>query len=185
MAKMKFDYSECSIEAIPEHIIVVLPNGVVMNFQIPKMTSTDKKESSKAPVEESFKAPVKVPFKAPFKKPFKKHDDDDEECHFGLFCRKFNCRLIHPDIEDEKQAVFDGSPEDVQDAIYELFEKLDEKRLKVFLHAIKNGFKPYQSTCNFRNNCINDKCARIHNEYDLKGISQETINAIANMDYSR
>lgn len=168
MATIKLDYSECAVEAIPEHISVVLPNGVMMNFHIPKLTSTDGK----------------VPSKAPFKKPFKKHDDDDEECHFGLFCRKFNCRLNHPDIEAEKQAIFDGSPEDFQDAIHELFEKLDDKRLKIFLHAMKNGFKPYQSMCNFRNNCNNDRCARIHNEHDTKGLSQEIIDAIAHMNYA-
>lgn len=168
---MILDYSECAVEAIPEHISIKLPDGVVVKFSVPKM-------SSKAPAKEPFKAPAKEPFKKAFNR-FEK-----SLCGFGLTCHNKNCTYDHPDLETEKQAIFKGSPEKVHDYIHELFEKLDEKRLKIFLHAMKYGkFAPFQDDCPFGNECTKGYCARIHNEYDVKGVSDEALEAINEMGY--
>lgn len=163
MATIKLDYSECSVEAIPEHISIKLPDGVVVKFSIPKMSS-------------------KAPAKAPEKKPFNRFEKSP--CGFGLTCHNSNCTYAHPDLETEKQAIFKGSPKEVHGYIHELFEKLDDKRLKIFLHAMSYGkFAPFQKECPFGNECTKGNCARIHNEYDVKGVSEEALEAINEMGY--
>jgi len=143
MTSMTVDFS--GMTQMPDTIRVKLSGGVIVEFELPSF----KKAEAPRPKTMGF-GPKPTGFrpKTTVFRPRKSFNSIRGECDFGILCTKKACHLTHPDLEDEKQAIFNGSPEDVHEFITELYEAFDDHHLRVFINTIKHGkFVPYQDTC--------------------------------------
>jgi len=168
MTSVTVDFS--SMAQMPDTIRVKLSGGAIVEFELPSF----KKVEAPRPKTTAFG-------------PRKFYNSTRDGCNFGVLCNNKYCKTAHPSVETEQQAIIDGSSEDIHEYIKEIFDALDDKRIKIFLHTIKLGkFVPYQSNCDDDLNCKNLFCARKHEQGDkrvFENISERAIEAVQKMKY--